>query len=377
MKAVFMKIESDSIGSEKVLSFYSTFPFNIICDNSVESWQNIDLIFDNRKHTVYHPFRTQPANQTFSAAAILNKSPAFIQRNINPEKNLKRLMVYSNLNCDSQGLSSATNVLEDVPISKMSIAPCDSIHQDIAVLLEEDSVNYTTLQNRALSKIRKSTGQWWIGRFNFSEDSHLKISYAVDSNYNLLQEPAYNAKMIAASYWQRPLNESLWSWCWNDDRDVSFPDSYDKFLDANFQISMSENADAAISLAIAVEILKKELYIALNIENKINKKNMKQAIAASSNPLFYFNRYLASNGFSNFSVNNPEYNEIIDKIWTVRGYVAHGKHEYLEAYQDSAWQALKVEPYKMLNAVAALFYFAADLLEDRNRIPFIRFTSLK
>jgi hypothetical protein len=215
--------------------------------------------------------------------------------------------------------------------------PMDSIRIDILGSRPKPPGFANDVVNRLLRSIRVRTRQWWIGiEYPTGTEYYLRQIFPISRSGAFKGTPEGNASFTTPRGDERPLDRTTWHEVITDVRSKRLiPDYEDLLLDARYHAAKNEMRRSIIDLAVACEQACEATFIRI-IENRKLPPFRRGKYYSGNDLIKHLNQDLLK--LSGFSLNSgvPETNQHISELWSLRGDLAHGRHQDLPTEKISA-----------------------------------------
>lgn len=330
-----MNKNSKSWATDKSSGAYLfSFPFPIYINTEARFFP-IELKVKTETIRIYPFFRSGPANFG-SSPAIDSAQIPLSSDNYNPIKPstpnyLPLLKVVPLLVGDPAGSAIAT--LSPVWGKTPHFFPMDSMRIDILGSHLKPKNFASNLIHHFLRYIRVLTRQWWIGlEYPNGNDYYLQQIIPISRSGIFKGVPEQYKLFITPRGDELPLDETIWNKViFNIRCNILIADYEDLLLDARYHFAKNEMRRVIIDLAVACEQACETTFIRI-IEKKEQKKIgvFKRGRYYSGNDLTkHLNKDLKKlSGFS-LDADMPKLSNQISELWSLRGDLAHGRHQDL------------------------------------------------
>jgi hypothetical protein len=293
--------------------FGYTFPFPIMCDAAVATWQPIAIDYDDIKVVIYHPFMSGPNGRITNDFDLAN-SPSFKIQRIHPTvAGLQVPGFRTTPQCFKAGLSKPPKQTETNSL-QIEFHTAD---EHAASSAADD------LLSRFLRQARRQTGQFWIGRPAIYFEGYLRTQYRVE-NGKMPHEFWSNSRIYSGNTRMLTIDYNMWRAIWSRVDESEHSDSIDSMLLAEHHKAGGELFEAMYQAAIAVEKAKYELWDTLFQHKKCSKGKYKSALNDTQKPERYFGCNLPNDCGISFDKSELS---AVRNIWVVRGLISHGNEE--------------------------------------------------
>lgn len=313
-----------------------TFPFRIFCERDNLDWPPLRGQTDTVEYVAYPPFLSESTGRRCCPAFEYGRSPALTQRNIATDRKDLGMIGFPTFDRNEDGTTGALLAWSENPdFTTYNRVPCTALQIDILCDHSNVADQYASrLMKVLLRQIRISTLQFWIGYFPGYFEPNLRATFKVDDDYKLLEEPWSHGAFQTPSHRVKPLDGETWS-------QINMGDSgeatacLDHILDAMHFASSGDKVRCVLSLGVAIEHAKYDIWAFLHRIGTCGRNHYKSAMNDTSKPVRYLTDILQEKSGANIALYDAELPELIDSLWTLRGLAAHGREAQVP--QKLAW----------------------------------------
>lgn len=331
-----------------------SFPFPVYVDTESRILLNEQKI-DGETVRIYPFFRSGPANFSSSPPIDLAQVPQPIG-NCLTNTSVPRYLPWQTTIPSLSGEPTGSAILTMAPTweKKPRFFPMDSIRIDILGSHPKPPGFANDVVIRLLRHIRVKTRQWWIGiEYPTGTEYYLRQIVPISRRGAFTGTPEGNGAFTTPRGDERPLDRAIWHEAITDVRtNRMIADYEDLLLDARYHAAKNEMRRSIIDLAVACEQACESTFMRI-IEHK-NLPSFRRGKYYSGNDLTkHLNQDLQK--LSGFSLNEgmPETNEHISELWSLRGDLAHGRHQDLPKQKISTLIQAAEDCIRWLERLAA------------------------
>lgn len=305
-----------------------SFPFPVYVDTESKLSLSEQKIEDETVR-IYPFFRSGPANFNSSPPIDLSQVPLPIG-NHPTDTSVPRYLPWLTTIPSLSGEPTGSAILTIAPTweKKPRFFPMDSIRIDILGSHPKPPGFANDVVNRLLRNIRVRTRQWWIGiEYPTGTEYYLRQIVPISRSGAFKGTPEGNGSFTTPRGDERPLDRTIWHEVITDVRtNRMIADYEDLLLDARYHAAKNEMRRSIIDLAVACEQACEATFIRIIEHRKL--------------PLFRRGKYYSGNDLtkhlnhdllrlSGFSLDSgiPETSKHISELWSLRGDLAHGRHQ--------------------------------------------------
>ncbi|MCF1707363.1 hypothetical protein L0V05_00900 [Tabrizicola sp. J26] len=307
--------------------FCCTFPFAIFCELDAIKWTVCDIKFEDVRLRISPPFRSESYLRRGSPDFDYWSSPILKERSAKtPEQYSRPFSVYPTLTQDVHGKTKATVVVRDD--ARFESLPLNSIQFDIFTTDENEAhALFEKVKSRGLRNIKRGSHQYWILQNPSYFESDLKSTFCADENYTIHEPPWSSTFIVTPSKLSKPISHELWQKSWIDASTSQPIDWLDYLLEAEHYSASKEKEKSLMQLALSLELLKSDLWEALNQAGKCSRREMRKAQDSTQEIYHYFADNLYSACGDSIERFDRDSFASIKQIWMLRGLIAHGRAE--------------------------------------------------
>lgn len=303
-----------------------SFPYWIFCVQT-EAFPISTVRVKDLELRVYPPFRSAKANFTLSPQINAQRIPFEKGKapNIDPKFQVLNLSVLPNWT--DEGEPKGLNLVwgedwDEQPV----VMPMDSLRVDALNGGNETSndkaANFVSL---FIAHLRMESRQWWIGRSVDALLGNHKAAFAIDREGAALETPIGYSRGRSPFGFERPISLNNWEQCLNKaSQDQKIPETQVLISDSYFFTASGDLRRAILDAATAAE-LAKDLAIERAWKTKNRGKSYKRGkvLKGYEVPLHLKIDLKELTGHS-FEDADPNSFSKIDRLWKLRGKIAHG-----------------------------------------------------
>ncbi len=307
-----------------------SFPFPVYVDTE-SRFSLSEQKIDDETVRIYPFFRSGPAN--FNSSPPIDLSQVSLPAgngliDISAPRYLPWLTTIPSLSGEPTG--SAILTMAPTWDTKPRFFPMDSIRIDILGSHPKPPGFSNGLVTRLLRHIRVQTRQWWIGiEYPTGTEYYLRQIIPISRSGAFEGTPEGNASFTTPRGDEIPLDRTIWDEVITDTKKNRMVEVYeDLLLDARYHAAKNEIRRSIIDLAVACEQACEATFLRFIEHRKM--PSFRRGKYYSGNDLTkHLNQDLHRlSGFS-LDAEIPETGEHISELWSLRGDLAHGRHQDL------------------------------------------------
>lgn len=330
-----------------------SFPFPVYVDTECRILP-IEQKIEDKTVRIYPFFRSGPANFNSSPPIDLTQVPQPTGNNPT-DTSAPRYLPWLTTIPSLKGEPTGSAILTMVPTweKKFRFFPMDSIRIDVLGSHPKPPGFANDVVTRLLRYIRVRTRQWWIGvEYPTGTECYLRQIIPISRAGVFKGTPEGNASFTTPHGDEHSLDCAIWHEVITDIRNNRMIVDYeDLLLDARYHAAKNEMRRSIIDLAVACEQACEAAFMRI-IEHK-KMPSFRRGKYYSGNDLTrHLNQDLQKlSGFS-LDADRPETSKHISELWSLRGNLAHGRHQDLPKEK-----------------VSSLIQAAADCVRWLERLP--------
>lgn len=303
-----------------------SFPYWVLCDNS-ETFPVATPRINRTQIRVYPPFRSGKPNFTPMPPIDPHKLPFLDGRapNIDPKFKFINLSVVPGLKNEEQDANLKLMWGEEWDETP-DVMPMDSLRIDVLnngnEKKNEIAVNFVS---HLINHLRVDSSQWWIGRSVESMLGIHRAAFAIDKFGTPLETPYGLSQGRSPFGFEKPITKELWSdSILKAQQSKIVPEELVLISDAYFFAATGELRRAIIDAAIAAELVKDNAFEIIWRRENRGKNYRRGKILSGYDLPSHIDKDLKILAGVAFSDDFPKEAQLINRLWKLRGKVAHG-----------------------------------------------------